>query len=73
MLNSAEAVLGFAAWLTARDESVTFGAQFDSSKPCQLAKLFCETNSLGDVSVNWPNDLIHPKQEPTVARNAFIE
>jgi len=60
-LNSSEAVYGFAAWLTGREEEITIGAHHDAAPVAERVKEFCEANSLPDVSKDWPDNLIHPK------------
>ena len=60
MLNSSEAVYGFAAWLTCREEKTIMGAPEDVAPIVELVKLFYETNNLPAVSDNWPEELIHP-------------
>jgi hypothetical protein len=62
-LNSSEAVYGFAAWLTCRDKKTVISASDDSAIIAELVDQFCKANSLPDVSEDWPNNLIHPKDE----------
>ena len=59
-LNPAEAVYGFAAWLTTRPERTVMSAADDSAPIAELVKQFCEVNNLGPVSESWPKNLIHP-------------
>jgi len=63
MLNSSEAVYGFAAWLTTRKEVTTMSTQHDSAPISELVKEFCEVNGLPDVSEAWPDELIHPPEK----------
>lgn len=60
VLNSAEAVYGFAAWLTSREEKTVMSSSDDSAHIADLVIMFIEENSLGDVSEKWPSHLIHP-------------
>ena len=46
MLNSTEAVYGFAAWLTTRDRTLLIGAKHDTSEMARLVALFCTENNL---------------------------
>jgi len=63
MLNSSEAVYGFAAWLTTRKEVTTMGANHDCAPIAALVKEFCEVNGLPEVSEAWPKELIHPQEK----------
>ncbi len=65
-LNPSEAVYGFAAWLTCRDERTVMSASDDAAPIVELVKQFCEVNNLPDVSDQWPNNLIHPSGEVAV-------
>ena len=60
-LNPSEAVYGFAGWLTTREEETRMGANHNCAIVADLVKIFCEANSLLDVSEDWPNNLIHPQ------------
>jgi len=60
ILNSSEAVYGFAAWLTTRDQKTVMSASDDSAPIVELVKTFCKVNNLPDVSEQWPDNLIHP-------------
>jgi hypothetical protein len=61
-LNPAEAVYGFAAYLTTREEPIVMGAAHEAGPAADAVKRFIDTNGLGDVSGNWPNNLKHPKE-----------
>ena len=65
-LNPSEAVYGFAAWLTTREEQTVMSASDDSAPIAELVKQFCEINNLPDVSEHWPNHLVHPAGEVAV-------
>lgn len=56
-LNPSEAVLGFAAWLTTRDEVTTMSARHDSGVIADLVKEFCSVQGLEDISAAWPDNL----------------
>jgi len=73
-LNQSEAVYGFAAWLTTREEKTVMSAYDDTASIVNLVKQFCEVNHLPEVSEHWPNNLIHPSGEvavPGVGHNAI--
>ena len=65
-LNASEAVYGFAAWLTTREEKTTMSAANDSGVVAELVGQFCKVNSLPEVTENWPHNLIHPSGEVAV-------
>lgn len=65
-LNPSEAVYGFAAWLTCRKARTIMSASDDAAPIADLVAQFCKVNNLPDVSVNWPNKLIHPSDEVAV-------
>lgn len=60
-LNPSEAVYGFVAWLTYRNEVTKLGASCNCAPVAQLVEQFCKNNNLPDVSKDWPNNLIHDK------------
>lgn len=60
MLNASEAVYGFAAWLTTREEKTVLSATDDAAPICELVDRFCRANNLSGVTDQWPNNLIHP-------------
>ena len=60
ILNPSEAVYGFGAWLTTRDQKTVMSATDDSAPIAEFVKTFCEVNNLPDVSEEWPKNLIHP-------------
>ena len=56
-LNPSEAVLGFVAWLTTRDEVTKMSARHDSGVIADLVKEFCSVQGLEDISAAWPDNL----------------
>lgn len=62
-LSASEAIYGLLAWLTCRDEAVTFSAKHDAAIAAELAKQFCEENNLADPKDDFHTRLIHPKGE----------
>ena len=63
-LNQAECIFGFAAWLTTRDEVTKFGGSEECSTAADRVKEFIMINDLGDVSDDWPNNLLFPLPAP---------
>lgn len=59
-LSGSEAVYGFAAWLTCRNESVVFSARDDAAIVADLVGEFCKVNKLPEPREGWHNRLIHP-------------
>lgn len=60
-LTAAEALYGFAGWLTGRREVLTLSAEHDAAVAAELVAEFCKTNGLGDVSrEDWHKFLKHP-------------
>lgn len=63
-LTPTEAIFGFCAWLTTRDETAIFGAKHEAGFCVPLIKQFCEANGMtSDVSPNWPENLNKPQPE----------
>jgi hypothetical protein len=60
-LNPTEAIFGFAAWLTCRQERTVMSASDNASGIARLIKEFCEANNLPKVSKQWPDHLVHPR------------
>jgi hypothetical protein len=69
-LDGAEAVMGFAAWLTCRDEATIFGSTHDCAPVVQRVKEFCEANNLGMARGDYHTRLVHPTD---AARSANAE
>ena len=59
-LNASEAIYGFAAWLTTRDESITAGSTHDAAVWAEKVDEFCKVNHLEEPREGWQNNLIHP-------------
>jgi len=62
-LTASEAVFGFAAWLTCRDEKTVMGSTYDSAPIADLVAEFCKENGLDDPRDGWANNLIHQSGE----------
>jgi len=61
-LTASEALYGFAAWLTTREQAVTVGANYDASIWAELVNQFCEANSLPKPREDWTTWLTHPSE-----------
>lgn len=61
-LSGSEAVMGFLAWLTTRDETTVFGPS--EVVDIDLYARFVETNNLTEPRESWHELLIHPEQLP---------
>lgn len=66
-LNGSEAVYGLLAWLTCRDEVVTFSAKHNAAIAAELADQFCKENNLANPRDDYHTRLIHPKGEIAIA------
>ena len=63
-LSGSEALFGFVAWLTCRDEITHMGSTEDCAHPADLIKEFCEINHLTDPREGWSDLLTHPPSRP---------
>ncbi len=59
-----EAVYGFAAWLTTRDDAVTFGSTSNCAPIVELVARYCEANGFEAVSERYPENLTYPVEVP---------
>jgi hypothetical protein len=59
-LTAAEALYGFCAWLTTRDERTVMSASDDAAPIPQLIAEFCKVNDLKEPREDWHEGLIHP-------------
>ena len=62
-LIASEALFGFAAWLTTRDEVVVASARHDASIWAELVGVFIKENQLAEPRDGWENNLVHPSGE----------
>lgn len=62
-ITAAEAVFGFASWLTTREEATTMSSHSNSGEAAELVGIFCRENKLGAPRKGWENNLIHPSGE----------
>ena len=56
-LNASEALYGFMAWLTTREDQVTLSRHNDSATAADLVSKFCELNDFEPAREGW-QDLI---------------
>jgi hypothetical protein len=59
-LSASEAIYGFCAWLTTRDEETVMGASSDAAPAAQRIAEFCKKNNLPDPRDGWEKALIMP-------------
>jgi len=61
-LTASEALFGFAAWLTCREEKIVFSSHDNAVVIADLVMKFCEVNSLQEPREGWGKDLTHPSE-----------
>jgi len=59
-MTGSEALFGFMAWLTTRENKVTFSAHHDAAPAAELVDEFCKINNLAEPRENWTDYLTHP-------------
>lgn len=59
---ASEALHGFCAWLSSRDEVVTIGGGQEIPPLPQLIQKFMDTNGLPAPRDGWENQLTHPSE-----------
>jgi len=60
-MTASESVYGFAAWLTTRDESTTFGAAHDAAIAAELVAEWIAANGLDNVRDGaYPDNIVMP-------------
>ena len=59
-LSGSEALYGFVAWLTTREEEITLGSTKDCGAIPNLIDEFCQINQLSDPREAWSELLTHP-------------
>ncbi len=67
-----EALFGFAAWLTTRDEPVTFSSRHDAGEAVRLIREFCWRYGISEEvrDDRWPGVLKEPHPLERLARCA---
>ena len=56
-LSASEALYGFAAWLTGREEVVTLSANHDAGIAATLVDEFCKAHDLAEPREHWQESL----------------
>ena len=59
-MNAAEALYGFAGWLTSRDGTLQIGSSHDAAIMAELVEEFCKTNKLTDPRPGWEKEFRMP-------------
>ena len=62
-LKPSEAVFGFAAWLTTREQPITMGSSNDCAPVAELVGRFNKTNKLEDPKDKWADNLKFPNKK----------
>lgn len=62
-LTAAEAVFGFAGWLTSRAEQTIMSRIDDAAPIARLCEQFIKENGLAEPRDGWEHNLIHPAGE----------
>ena len=62
-LIASEALYGFCAWLTTREEITVMSSRHDSAPIATLVSQFCDKNKLVKPREGWDKNLIHPSGE----------
>ena len=58
-----EALMMFLAWLTTRQEEVTFSGKHNAAKAVELFKEFAKANNLEEIRNDvYPENLVMPKE-----------
>lgn len=52
-----EALFAFVAWLTCRDQAVTFGARHDAAPAADLVAAFCASQGFAEPTEGWEKQL----------------
>ena len=61
-LTGSEAVFGFCAWLTTREEKTTMSSKDDAAPIVELIKTFCDENKLPNPRENYTDYLTIPRE-----------
>ena len=59
-LLASEALFGFVAWLTTREDITQMSASHDCAGIADLVQEFCDTNNLAKPVDGWHENLVHP-------------
>lgn len=60
-LSASEALFGFAAWRTTRDEAITLSGHHDAGAAADVVGEFCERNNLIEPRRDWTDGLVYPE------------
>lgn len=66
-MSAEDAIYGFVAWLTTRDQISKFGANEDCSPAVDLINKFFEANNLSSPGAGYPDNISFPKEESSPA------
>ena len=66
-ITASEALYGFAAWLTTRDQQVIFSCRENAAIAADLVDEFCKANNLSDPRYDFQNRFKMPSLESDVA------
>lgn len=65
-LTASEALFGFSAWLSTRQEKTVFSSSSNCAPIAELIKDFLNSNQLSEPRKGWENLLVHPKAKAIV-------
>ena len=60
-ISASEAIFGFAAWLTTRQEKTIMSSKDDAAPIVELINTFCKINKLSPPCDGYEENLTHPK------------
>jgi hypothetical protein len=60
-LSPSEALFGFVAWLTTRNEPTIMSRHDEASGPADRIRAFCEANNLEEPRAGWEKTFVFPK------------
>lgn len=70
-LTTAEALIGFASWLTTLEEPITLSARHNAAIAGELVTEFMEANRIDDdIRENWTDFLTPPTTRPVYDMNS---
>ena len=59
-LSASEALFGFAAWLSAREDITQMSFKHDCAVVAERVSEFCTANNLSEPEDGWPEKLVYP-------------
>ena len=60
-MTGSEALFGFCAWLTTREEKTVMSANDDAANIVEKIKMFCDANKLTEARDDYTDRLTHPE------------